>query len=550
VYPSTAVEAPGAPAPPEAITINHLLTLVGRDTVRVVRAPNGFDTPIRGVIAWDPTGPTAEVIEADDLVLLTVSPQPEQMRAVAQRAQAVRAAGLVMRPEDLPPEWADGAGCDLAILTATGDLSWRIVRRELVAALAVGPDPADGIQGQLTDLPSLADAVAVNLGGPVLVTDGRLRVIAHHAPHSDVDDLTRDWIVRRTPPPELRDHLPRQTELPHRWGIDTVTRVTGPRGSDWLVVVIRAGTDVLGSIWANAGAGTDPAARAILTRAARRAAMLLARSRDAAEPEHRMRSDLLHAALSESDSSAGLAAALTLDGNLRPQLLGFRAPGGPAAEQLEDLIALRMEAGSPRATTTRLGDRVYVLTLEPVDPGGNGPLREIVERIRQRGWPDLRCVVSDVLDELTELPHARQEVDRVLDVIVADSGPVVAGVTGFRSRSVLAQVSELSRQQPRLMRGPVLRLAEIDDTEGSSYLATLRAYFDTGHDLRRAAEALYIHRNTLKYRLSRVRELTGLDLTDPLDRLVSELQLRMHDLNQSNRSHHPHHTISNLDLRR
>jgi hypothetical protein len=547
VYSSSAAEAPRGPAPTEAITINHLLTLVGRDTVRVVRAPNGFDTPIRGVITWDPTRPSDEVIEADDLVLLTVSPQPEQMRAVAEHAKAVRAAGLVMRPEDLPPRWASGTGGDLAILTAAGDLSWRIVRRELVAALAVGPDHLDGEHGQLTDLPALADAVAANLGGPVLITDGRLRVIAHHAPRRDIDELTRDWIVRRTPPPELREHLPRNTELPHRWGIDSVERITGPHGSDWLVVVIRAGSDVLGSIWANTGPSAHPADRAILARAARRAAMLLARSRDAAEPEHRMRSDLLHAALCDSGTSAGLAA--TLPDDAAPHLLAFRAPEGPAAEQLEDLIALRMEAGSPRATTTRLGAHVYVLTPGPVDPGENGPLHDIVDRIRRRGWPGLRCVVSDVVPDLTELPNARQEVDRVLDLIIADAGPAVAGVAGFRSYSVLAEITELSRRQPRLMRGPIPRLAEIDDAEGSSYLATLRAYFDTGHDLRRAAEALFIHRNTLKYRLGRVLELTGLDVSDPFDRLVAELQLRMHDLH-NHHQHNQHHVSATSNNRR
>jgi hypothetical protein len=530
VYSSSAVEAPPGPAPTEGITINHLLTLVGRDTVRVVRTPRGFDTPIRGVVAWDPNRPTAEVIEADDLVLLTVSPRPDEMRAVADRAEAVRAAGLVMRPEDLSPDWAHGSGRDLAILTAAGDLSWRIVRRELVAALAVGPDHIEGEHRQLTDLPSLADAVSANLGGPVLVTDGQLRVIAHHAPHGDVDELTRDWIIGRTPPPQLRDHLPRRSELPHRWGVDSVVPVSGPRGSDWLVVVIRAGSDVLGSIWANTGTGPDPADRALLARAARRAAMLLARSREAAEPAHRMRSDLLHAALSEPETSAGLAAALALDEESAPRLLALRAPEDPAAEQLEALVALRMEAGSPRATTTRLGDRVYVLTTGPAE---DGPLLDVVERVRRRGWPGLRCVVSDVLDDLAELPYARQEVDRVLDLIVekpGGTGPTVAEVTGFRSQSILVEITELSRRAPRLLRGPVLRLGEIDEAEGSSYLPTLRAYFDSGHDLRRASEALYIHRNTLKYRLGRIRELTGLDLTDPLDRLVTELQLRMHDL--------------------
>ena len=43
----------------------------------------------------------------------------------------------------------------------------------------------------------------------------------------------------------------------------------------------------------------------------------------------------------------------------------------------------------------------------------------------------------------------------------------------------------------------------------------------------KAAEALLLHPNTLRYRLRRMQELTGLDLKDPTDRLVAELQLHI-----------------------
>jgi DNA-binding PucR family transcriptional regulator len=41
-----------------------------------------------------------------------------------------------------------------------------------------------------------------------------------------------------------------------------------------------------------------------------------------------------------------------------------------------------------------------------------------------------------------------------------------------------------------------------------------------------AAERLHVHRNTFRYRLRRIEELAGIDLDDPDERLVAELQLR------------------------
>lgn len=47
--------------------------------------------------------------------------------------------------------------------------------------------------------------------------------------------------------------------------------------------------------------------------------------------------------------------------------------------------------------------------------------------------------------------------------------------------------------------------------------ALLRIYFAQDGDLRRCAEALYLHRNTVQYRLDRIRDRTGYDFRKPRD---------------------------------
>ena len=42
-------------------------------------------------------------------------------------------------------------------------------------------------------------------------------------------------------------------------------------------------------------------------------------------------------------------------------------------------------------------------------------------------------------------------------------------------------------------------------------METLRTYLDSDLDVARTAETLYVHPNTVRYRLRRVSDLTGLD---------------------------------------
>ncbi|WP_114855012.1 CdaR family transcriptional regulator [Brachybacterium sp. YJGR34] len=52
---------------------------------------------------------------------------------------------------------------------------------------------------------------------------------------------------------------------------------------------------------------------------------------------------------------------------------------------------------------------------------------------------------------------------------------------------------------------------------GDELLAAVRAWAETGQSIPRAAAALVVHPNTVRYRLRRFQELTGTDLSDPDD---------------------------------
>ena len=68
-------------------------------------------------------------------------------------------------------------------------------------------------------------------------------------------------------------------------------------------------------------------------------------------------------------------------------------------------------------------------------------------------------------------------------------------------------------------------LAEHDRERRSDLVRTLRAYFAASGNSSEAADRMFLHRNSMLYRLERVRKLTGLDLKDPGVALALQLGL-------------------------
>lgn len=65
------------------------------------------------------------------------------------------------------------------------------------------------------------------------------------------------------------------------------------------------------------------------------------------------------------------------------------------------------------------------------------------------------------------------------------------------------------------VRHPILhRLADYDEENGSNYCETLMAYIRSGKNKSSAAQRLFIHRNTLEYRLKKISQLTDIDYED------------------------------------
>jgi DNA-binding PucR family transcriptional regulator len=76
-------------------------------------------------------------------------------------------------------------------------------------------------------------------------------------------------------------------------------------------------------------------------------------------------------------------------------------------------------------------------------------------------------------------------------------------------------------------RGEALRkLADYDRRHRTQLLLTLEEYLKGRGNIASAAQVLYVHPNTLRQRLGRIRDLTGLDMAHE-DWLLVEIELKL-----------------------
>jgi purine catabolism regulator len=75
-------------------------------------------------------------------------------------------------------------------------------------------------------------------------------------------------------------------------------------------------------------------------------------------------------------------------------------------------------------------------------------------------------------------------------------------------------------------------LVRYDQEHDAELVHTLDVFFAENANVSQASRALYVHRNTLNYRLQRVVDISGLDLNDPETRLALQLALKVYHLSQ------------------
>ncbi|TQS46830.1 PucR family transcriptional regulator [Cryptosporangium phraense] len=528
------------------VSLGRVVDDLGATLLEHVYGDVGRPDELGAVVFHDPSD--QPVLPASALVLgIGLSVSPELVRRLGEQ----RVAALVVRaPVPLTDEVraaADEAG--VVVLGLRRGVTWGHLNEMLRSLLAPGSDPGPADEAVLGGLPAgdlfaVANAIAALLDGPVTIEDRSSRVLAFSGRQDEADSSRVDTILGRQVPERyarvlhergvfrelLRGDQPVYIEpIPDRINGFVVPRVA---------IRVRAGDEVLGSIWAAVPGPLSDERNDALREAANLVALHLLRVRAGADVQRRMRADLLNAAL---EGGVGAGEALERLGlSSQPLLvLGVALDERDTSDSarvmhdrqgLSDAFALHLHAVHPSAVAAAIGAVTYGLvpaTGAPEKAGSRAEriLQGFLDRLGDR-LPSITAV-GPVAHDLSDVARSRSSVDRVLRLL-RDGRPRrrIGRFDELQGEALISELRDLAAARGEKPTGALARLAEYDDEHRGNLIQTLRAWLDAFGDTVLAAESVGVHQNTFRYRLRRVADVGQCDLSDPDQRFGLMVQLR------------------------
>lgn len=134
----------------------------------------------------------------------------------------------------------------------------------------------------------------------------------------------------------------------------------------------------------------------------------------------------------------------------------------------------------------------------------------------------LRCGVSNHFRQVGDLKGFCDQARAALD---AEAGE---GLHFYRDVMLEHMLSHIPAEQTRFLISPdIFRLQEANRDYSFSLVDTLKTYLECNCNLLRTSERLFLHKNTLLYRLNHIRSIIRCDLNDADERLQLMLSFKL-----------------------
>lgn len=367
-----------------------------------------------------------------------------------------------------------------------GALERSIEIHDRLTAVAVSGEGRDGI----------ARAVHELTGLPVAIEDryGNLKA----------------WAGPQRPEPYPKDSARRREDLLRR--ARASNRPIREGGS--LIALAHPQGDVLGVI-----SLVDPGGQAgehdvmALEHGATILAMELARVRSLAESELRVRRDLVDELLNGTEEESALARAAALGYDLQRPHRVVLVEGGRGSIGIDALFqAVRIAARDEGAGSLLVARGSQVVLLADRESDWEA-LRQSI--IRGLGGASVRLAVGEECGAVSDFPQSFRQSRLALQLMrSAEWSDQAVRFDDLGVYRLLVGAEDLGEVE-RFIQRWIGSLLEYDEKRNSELVRTLMHYLQHGGNYVATAGSLIVHRNTLKYRLQRIRQISGLDLSDP-----------------------------------
>ena len=196
-----------------------------------------------------------------------------------------------------------------------------------------------------------------------------------------------------------------------------------------------------------------------------------------------------------------------------------------AAEPADDVLERALLAQLPGSLFDRREDSLHGLLRLPVS-GGERVATEIVRRVHADCEGPVAIGLSSPCIGLTSFVEAFEEARQALfgTTVLKREASVVAFEELGAYKYLLRIATDGGVRDATIE--AVTRLSQYDDERGASLLPTLEEFLERRGNISATADALYIHANTLRQRLRRIGELSGIDLRRD-DWLMIEIAVKL-----------------------
>ena len=526
--------------------------LVGLD-VEVCAGDAGLDAPVRWVHISELDDPTpwlsgGELLLTTGMGLDSAKRQREFIERLADHGLAGVGLGTGFTHAKVPRAMIDAAGArglplieipyELPFIALTERAFGRLVNEQytLLQRSIAAQERLQRIVLSERGMDAVISGLATIIGGAVLLFDGRgellgKRVFRRELPDPVIATLA-DELHERVDKGELRPFVPTHGDLATRAFALPVAAPEASVPQAWLVA-------------AKDGGGLAEIDRLVLHQAVTVVALELLRCRVADTTERRLAGDLLAAAITGELAGPELQRRLEpfgLAGDVATLVLAAPERDGPAfesavrdalaAESVSGLIALH-ERFVCALVGGREDDELFALGASIAQRVGSatgaipaaGAGRAVPAARLRESWREARFAL-----EAHELAAAAGVPAAGLRSADAAAAPLTIGTyrdLGSFQLLLSLQDSDALQLFCDSLLGPIVTG---EGRYGGELMRSLEAFIEANGQWEAAARKLYCHRHTLRYRIRRIEELTGRDLSSARDRIEFWLALRGSEL--------------------
>jgi PucR family transcriptional regulator, purine catabolism regulatory protein len=525
------------------LTVRGLVSEMG---LELASGEDGADAPVRWVHISELPDPTpwlsgGELLLTTGIQLDTEKRQREFVRLLSGHHLAGLGFGTGFDHDGLPEALVDearGLGFpvfevpyELPFIALTEKAFTRLVNEQyevLQRGIAIHKR-LERLVLEESGLDEVVRALAAATGGAVCVLSGRGETISSKAFRRQVPEAAmeqvREEIVRRSEELsagsrraiENAEFAPDHPDIAGRSLVLPVSLRGRGAPQAWLVAARDAG-------------GLGDFERLILQQAVTVVALELMRQRAMRDTERRLAGDVLAEALTGRLSEEEIAMRLRPFGIAQSAavLVFSGAEGAPAPQAEAELDRFLSDANVGALVATR--DRLLCAVVDVRD--GVDPIA-LAGRAREAIGEDghgLRAAASRAAP-VGALRRTFHEARCALEAAALTNGssPPVASYRDLGAFQLLLslQDDDALRLYCDSVLGP---LEDASGEYGDELIRSLEAFIEQNGQWERAARELYCHRHTLRYRIRRVEQLTGRDLSNARDRIEFWLALRAREL--------------------